>query len=268
MNLKYIVGGMISAPLLPLMYMQGKTIRRKIPKLPEATGTHGIAGEKTFSAPKLQLLTLGESTIAGVGVKTHEEGFSGTLAQELSGILKRPIEWNVCARSGYTARKVKYKLIPKIEQEHFDLIVISIGGNDAFELQKPSRWKEDAKALIIALKEKFPEAVIVFCNMPPIKEFPAFTSLIRFTIGNLVEILGDELQKVVADFENTHYFGDRLNFQHWFEKYNFSRERGQFFSDGLHPSKLTYQTWAKEIAFEISKVDNIMRALKLAENKV
>jgi len=51
--------------------------------------------------------------------------------------------------------------------------------------------------------------------MPPIKEFPAFTPLIKFTVGNLVEILGEELQKTVNDYENVFYFGEKKLIKLW-----------------------------------------------------
>lgn len=84
-----------------------------------------------------------------------------------------------------------------------DLIVIGIGGNDAFELSTPKKWIKDVRELIKSLRVKFENVPILFIHMPLIKEFPAFTSLIKFTIGNLVHIPGDELEKIVKDFEKS-----------------------------------------------------------------
>ncbi len=81
-NLKYYLGGLLIAPLLPLMYWQGKQIRKTIPQLPEATGNEGFVDFN--SEHTLNILVIGESTIAGVGVEKQEEGFSGTLANELA----------------------------------------------------------------------------------------------------------------------------------------------------------------------------------------
>ena len=92
-NLKYFFGAIITIPLLPIMYFQGKKIRSSVPTLPEATGTEGKA-EKNPNRT-LKLITIGESTIAGVGVDTHEEGFTGTIAKELSQKLDTDIEWKV-----------------------------------------------------------------------------------------------------------------------------------------------------------------------------
>ncbi len=247
MNFKYIFGVILSIPLLPLMYFQGKKIKASVPELPEAKGIKGSTTNAN-SKKTLNLLTIGESTIAGVGVKTHEEGFTGTLAKELSSRLSANVDWKVYARSGYTARRVHQKIIPKIQESHADIIVVGLGGNDAFTLNRPNTWRKDMSMLITALKLKFPFATIVFCNMPPIKEFPAFTPLIKFVIGNLVELLGKELNEIVQKYDNVYYIDEVITLQRWIKKMKIEAPKSAFFSDGVHPSKLAYQTWAKDMA--------------------
>ena len=248
MNIRYVSGAIVSIPLLPVLYFQGKQVRSTVPKLPEATGTEGETGIKRLNQRSLNVIILGESTMAGVGVPTHDEGFSGTFARELSQLLELQVSWKVFARNGYTARQLKDKLVPEIIEEQADLIVIGLGGNDAFTLNTPSRWKADIESLITAIRDRFPKSSIVFCNMPPIKEFPAFTPLMKWTIGNLVEILGNELQNVVNEHKNVHYTGERITLKGWIEKFQLDVETEAFFSDGVHPARLTYQTWARDVA--------------------
>lgn len=253
MNLKYLMGCIISLPLLPIMYFQGKRIRAQIPSLPEARGTEGKSIFNNTTKPTINLLTIGESTIAGVGVQSHEEGFTGSLAKELSIIYQSNVNWKVYAKSGYTAESVANKIIPKITETDIDLIVIGLGGNDAFRLNSPAKWRQDIVKIIAELKSKFPKAFLVFCNMPPIKEFPAFTPLIKFTIGNLVEILGKELHKVTMDDPQVYYYGKKITLTAWLDHLDVEAKAADFFSDGVHPSKLTYQTWAKDLARTIQK---------------
>jgi lysophospholipase L1-like esterase len=262
MNIKYLAGACIALPLLPLMYYQGKRIRASVPRLPEAQGSHGKSGSEESHGNTLTVLAIGESTIAGVGVRTHAEGFAGTFARELSGLFNSEVSWKVYARSGYTANRVTTKIIPNITEDHADLIVIGLGGNDAFTLNRPSKWKADVRALIASIQSKFPGALVIFCNMPPIKEFPAFTPLIRFTVGNLVEILGEELQNVDKEFKDVHYFGERITLENWIERYEITAKKEDFFSDGVHPSKLTYQTWAKDIAQQVFMKEEVRHTLQ------
>lgn len=226
------------------MYLDGKRIRASVPKLPEAKEPQGIVNKNTDS--ELQLLVLGESTVAGVGVDTHQEGFAGTLAQCLSNELNTTINWKVYAKSGFTAKQVREQLVPKITENNIDLIIIGLGGNDAFTLNTPKRWKKDVFDLIDELRGLYPKTPIAFTNMPPIKEFPAFTRLIKLTIGNLVEILGKELNRAVEPYKNVVYNNKIITIRDWTERLELSNPPSDFFSDGVHPSKLTYQAWAKD----------------------
>ena len=247
MNLKYILGCIISLPLLPLLYFQGKNIRKKVPKLPEAKEPKGYVNggfNKT-----LNILSIGESTIAGVGVNHHKDGFTGALATTLSKELESNINWRVYARSGYTVKQVCKKIIPKIEENDTDIIVIGMGGNDAFTLNSPKKWVTDTNNLIELLQNKFPKAKIFFTNMPPIKEFPAFTKSIKFVIGNLVEILGIELNNIIANKENVYYNDEIVTLKNWSKRHSLPSNNSKiYFSDGVHPSKLTYHVWGEEMA--------------------
>jgi lysophospholipase L1-like esterase len=253
MNLRYLLGAITALPLLPLLYLQGRRIRARIPPLPEAKRTEGLAHSDTPHKPLLHLLTLGESTIAGVGVETHEEGFTGTFAYDLATRLDVNITWKVYGKSGYTAKQVTEKIIPKINEQQVDLIIIGLGGNDAFTLNNPRTWKKQVGELIASIRLKYPAVLIVFTNMPPIKEFPAFTSLMKYIVGNLGEILGDTLQDLVKNERGIIYFSERITIQDWIDrKLVQPLDPSDFFSDGVHPSALTYQTWAKAIAEKLS----------------
>ncbi len=250
-RLKYIIGSIISFPLIPILYFQGKAIRKTVPQLPEATGIEGEA-RSLGSSNSTRLLVLGESTVAGVGVKTHEEGFAGTFAKEISINTKQLVQWKVYARSGYTAKRVRFKIVPKISEHQFDMIVIGLGGNDAFTLNSPKKWSAQIQLLIDELRAKFGNVPIYFTNMPPIKEFPAFTKTIKFVVGNLVELLGEQLQRVVRTNPNVYYNSEVITIDKWTKRLNINAKENQFFSDGVHPSKFTYQVWAKEMAKFVS----------------
>lgn len=245
MNLRYILGLPLAVPLLPFLYFQGKKIRRTVPVLSEAGDPDGISFGR--SKQRLHVLLIGESTMAGVGVDSHETGFAGTLARKLSEQLRTTVSWQVFARSGYTARLMAHRLLPKVTTTHVDLIVIGVGGNDAFRLTTPAKWRRHITVLIKILKQRFSDAPIVFINMPPIKEFPAFTPLIRLVIGNLVQILGQELQKVTDKFDRVYYNKEIIRLKDWKGRFNSQLPPDElFFRDGVHPLSLTYQTWAED----------------------
>jgi len=261
-NIKYYLGLLISLPLLPFMYLQGRRIRASVPRLAEATGPQGKVVVDSKSNRSLKIIFLGESTIAGLGVKTHEEGFAGSFAREMAKQWTVNVDWRVYARSGYNAHRLHHKILPKIEEDSADLIVIGLGGNDAFELHGPAKWRREIAALVASIRFKFPTSPIVFCNMPPIKEFPAFSPLIKFTIGNLVELLGQELKSFTETQEAVYYLDERISLKGWGQKYDLQGEVSTFFSDGVHPSRLTYQIWAEDIASWVSNNPEIQVGLQ------
>ena len=70
----------------------------------------------------------------------------------------------------------------------------------------------------------------------------------QWSLGSLVEILGKELGNITAKEDNCWYYGSVISLKDWTERLNVDAQPGDYFSDGVHPSKLTYQTWAKDLA--------------------
>ncbi|MEL6988803.1 MAG: GDSL-type esterase/lipase family protein, partial [Bacteroidota bacterium] len=159
MNYKYLLGSIFSIPLLPILYLQGKRIKKEVPDLPEAKGNEGKVYIQ-HSKP-IKILLIGESTFAGVGVEEHKDGFPGAFAKQLASHYNRSVSWKVYARSGYNAKRVNYKILPKIEDQDVDLVLIGLGGNDSFELNRPNQWKKDIQILIKTCQDKFQDGCIL-----------------------------------------------------------------------------------------------------------
>jgi len=248
----FIIGSILCIPLLPFLIYQGKQVRKKVPNLPEAGGpTHGITGP---DPSKLKVLMLGESTIAGVGVKTHKVGITGHLVQKLDEQIEGSVEWEVIAKSGYRAKDVREILIPQISDKTYDLIVIGLGGNDTFQMTTPWRWREEFIRLLQALRQKQPKGKIVIANMPPIGQFPAFPWIVQLVLGNLVKLHGMALRDVPQQFHHVHYIDKAIRFENWLADTPGNLGVDDFFSDGVHPSELAYELWAKEIAVFIKRL--------------
>lgn len=241
-------------PLMPILYLQGKRIRKKIPRLPEAEGTSGYVN--VGAVRNLSVLLIGESTMAGVGVKTHEDGFAGSFARKLASLSDSNVKWEVFARGGYTLKRLRYKIVPKIPNNKYDLIAIAMGGNDAFKLNSPKVFGENIKALIKACQQKFPATAIAFCNMPPIKEFPAFPAMVKFIVGNLVEFFGQKLKMICDQKSGVYYSSEVIRLDNWLQKIGTNNKQAKFFSDGVHPSQLTYEVWGEDFAnFVAANID-------------
>ncbi len=245
-RLQYVLLSILTLLCLPILYFQAKSIRKKVPILPEAKNPSGIAGSMMES--KINMVFIGESTLAGVGVDEHKNGFAGSFATAWSEKFQECVTWRVYARSGYTAKRMNLKLLPKIEEKEIDVIVLGVGGNDAFTLNRPWKFKKEVCEIIDALQSSYPSCKILIPNVPPIKSFPAFTPLIKFTVGNLVELLSKELNLIADQYEEVFFNSEIFKLSDWKDQLPEGHTMEAFFSDGVHPSPLTYRLWANDFA--------------------
>jgi hypothetical protein len=102
--------------LLPVIAAQGIWVRSTTEKLPPAAGpTTGTAGDA--SNPPVRIGVLGESTAAGCGVNTHDNGFPGALARELAARGSRSVSWEVVGQNSATARRIRHRLLPQLGRD-------------------------------------------------------------------------------------------------------------------------------------------------------
>ena len=244
MRKKYFIHLLKSIPLLPIIYFQGKKIKKKIEFLPEAKDPEGsvnINSDKT-----LKVLFIGESSFAGVGSDFHKNSFAGFFSTELGSAFHSNIDWKVYAKTGYNVEKVHQRIIPKIIETQCDLLVIGIGANDSFELTQPKKWLENIQLLIDSLRNKFPETPISFAQLPTIEVFPALTKEMQFVLGNHKDLLAQYLYSQTLKNKNIYFPTNKVDIQKWMNLLNDNQTITDFFSDGIHPSELTYKMWAKE----------------------
>ncbi|WP_226064790.1 SGNH/GDSL hydrolase family protein [Kaistella polysaccharea] len=244
MKKKYFIHLLRSIPLLPVIYFQGKKIKKNIQFLPEAKDPEGlidINSDKT-----LNVLFIGESSFAGVGSDFHKNSFAGHFSNELSSVFHCNIGWKVYARTGYNVQKVHERILPKITETDCDLLVIGIGANDSFEFTQPKKWQINIQLLIDSLRLKFPETPISFVQLPTIEAFPALTKEMQSVLGNHKDLLAEYLHRQTSKNDNIYFPTNKVDIQKWMKQLKNGQTIEDFFSDGIHPSKLTYRIWARE----------------------
>src|SRR6478672_9474236 len=128
----YVIAGAAILPFAPLLYLQGQYTRRKVGILPDAGGGPiGIVGEGSSAA---KLFVIGESTVAGLGARTHDRALAGQFARQLAFRIGCPVRWRVVGKNGVTAGRAINELVPQIPDERFDYILVGLGGNDVLKL--------------------------------------------------------------------------------------------------------------------------------------
>jgi lysophospholipase L1-like esterase len=215
--------------------------------LPEASDN--LIGKIVGNNEVIQLLTIGESTIAGVGVTDHIDGITGGIAKSLRDLSKKTVNWQVLACNGYTAELVNLKLVPQIPEHKIDIIVIGLGGNDTFQFNSPLIFRKHLRVAINNMQKQQPTAKIIIANMPPIGEFPAFPWIIQGILGSLVSLHGAVIRTLPKEFDNVFYVGNTIRFADWLKRTDSTKPLTvhDFFSDGVHPSAMTYGIWGEEI---------------------
>jgi lysophospholipase L1-like esterase len=230
----YVLGGIFLLPFAPFLYLQGEYVRRKIGLLPDAKGAkRGISG----SGNKIvKMLVIGESTVAGLGARTHETALAGQFANFLSAKIGRRVEWLVIGKNGVTAQKTIELLVPQIPTgEKFDYIMLGVGGNDVLKLSSPRKWRRDALRLIEIMREKFPDAIIFMTNAPAVHLSPVLPQPIKFILGNLSALHDKNSREFLPKIKNVYYFHRPDDITEG------------FFADGIHPSEQGYTDWSKRM---------------------
>lgn len=221
-------------PAAPLLYLQGQYIRRKIGVLPDAQGDRdgktGVFGET------VKMLVIGESTVAGLGARTHETALAGQFARFLSEKIGKTIEWHVIGKNGVTAKRTIELLVPQIpKKEKYDYIMLGVGGNDVLKLSSPRKWRRDATRLIEIMREKYPDSVIFMTNAPAVHLSPVLPQPIKFILGNLSALHDKNSREFLPKMKNVFYF------------HRPDEVTEGFFADGIHPSEQGYTDWSKRM---------------------
>lgn len=230
---RFVLGAAAIAPLAPLLFLQGRVTRWKVGLLPDAAGERrGRCGEGP-NGEAVKLFVLGESTVAGLGARTHELALAGQFARQLAEHLKRAVEWQVLGRNGVTARVVIDELVPQMPDELFDYILLGLGGNDVMKLSSPRRWRRDMTELLDILKTKNPGALIFISNCPMIVASPVIPWPSKQLLWRLSQMHDANIREFSAAMDNVFYFPQPVDV----------RLEG-FFADGVHPSEQGYSDWA------------------------
>lgn len=227
----YILSSAALLPVAPFLYLQGQRTRKRVGRLPDAEGaTTGKFGDKNES---VKLLAIGESTVAGVGARTHETALTGQFAKHLSNKIGKTVEWFAVGRSGIRAGETIVELVPKIPDVKFDYIMLGLGGNDVLKLSSPRKYRRDMIKLIGILKEKNPNVKIFITNAPAIRLSPALPQPIKFILGHLSALHDKNAKEFTREMENVFYYHQPTEVVE------------DFFADGLHPSEKGYDVWSE-----------------------
>lgn len=222
---------LLTSALLPLLWLQALHVRRVSPRLPEPPGHRaGTAGR----GPPLRLLVAGDSGAAGVGAATQDEGLCGQLVRCLSP--HHTVHWCVLAANGLDSPGL-LEMLEAAPGAHFDVVVLSIGANDATGLLSPLQWARWQDRLAALIDQRFGPALLVHSAVPPMHACPALPQPLRWFMGRWARQMNETLAAMLPV--------QRVRIMHWHPETTTTLGMAV---DGIHPSASGYAVWAEDLS--------------------
>lgn len=195
---------------------------------------YGVNGQ----GQSLRLLVLGDSAAAGVGVDTQAEALTGQLLAQLSD--RYEVQWRLLATTGHTLAQVLDDL-NQLEGQTFDVVVLSVGVNDATGRTSIKVWQQQYRTLLSQLEQRFGSQLMLCSSVPPMHLFSALPQPLRWFMGQQAKQLNKALQQLLASQQKA-----------VFMPIEFELSPAYLAADGFHPSHLAYTVWAQQLAVRIS----------------
>ncbi|HDR8966200.1 TPA: SGNH/GDSL hydrolase family protein [Burkholderia vietnamiensis] len=211
-----------TAALGPLLFLQGRHVRRVTPRLPEAAGPRdGVTGD----GPPLRVLVVGDSAAAGVGVASQCDALSGQLLARTGLTTRELVDWLATEPAG-----------------RFDVAVTSLGVNDVTGGVPPARWRAQQAELVQLLATRFQVTHVILSAVPPMERFPALPQPLAWYLGRRAKRLNAALAEWAAPRPNCTFLRVALSF-----------ERDQMAADGFHPGAAACEAWAAQVADAVAR---------------
>jgi len=219
-------------PWFPVLLAQGLYARLATARLEPAAEPRG----RTGPGRPIRLLGVGDSIIAGIGVAEHAASLIGQVSRLVASRAGQAVEWNAVGESGAGSETVLRRLVPQAIDWAPQLVVLSVGVNDAVAGVPAPHFKARLGSIIDALSESPARPAIVFAGIPPLETFPA----LRWPLSRVLGSRGRALQ--AAAVELTGRRGLRVvNFPAQVDPAGFA-------SDGFHPGESGCAAWARWVA--------------------
>jgi lysophospholipase L1-like esterase len=220
--------------LWPVLWLQARHVRRITPRMPEPPGSRsGTTGRGTL----VRLLVAGDSGAAGVGATTQDQALCGQIVRRLSR--HHTVEWRVIAVNGLDSPGL-LKLLQDAPSARFDVVVLSIGANDATALCTPLRWVHWQNRLADLIDVRFEPDLVVHSAVPPMHACNALPQPLRWFMGRWARQMNASLAIQLVD--------QSQRTLHWHPE---STTISGMAVDGLHPNSEGYSVWADSLSQHI-----------------
>lgn len=187
------------------------------------------------SSPLIPLTsTPGAPTPTGRGTVTHDLGLPGYLARSLTAKTGRATDVDAVVAGDMTARSC-IAALGDVDLDLFDIVVLSVGANEALALMPPRDWGDAVGALLDDVAMRSPAATKIFVlPVPLFGGNPHFPRHLARVVDRHVQTLNAVTAMRVGGPEGVEIIS--------------VPEAGTFEIEGAH----VYRQWAEGIALQIS----------------
>ncbi len=228
----------------PLLLLQGRSVRKTALRLPEAAGARAGAAYGRDGVAPLRILFVGDSSVAGVGVKHQENALAAQASALLSQSLGATVEWQIVAQSGVNTCEA-IDLVAASELRPADLLVISLGTNDVTSQRSLGQFLGDYQALVEVLTSRVGASAVIVTGIPPLHVSPALPQPLRWYVGQYARKLDAGLRRwTLTDKARS------------FISLQWAGVATQLASDGYHPGEGQYTQWAGLVSEHTSALVN------------
>jgi lysophospholipase L1-like esterase len=203
--------------------------------------SNGATASVTEQRP-LQLVTLGDSLMAGVGAESPDESLPVLVGRAVAAELVRPVRVCNFGRSGARVADLTDQVARLDGTATPDIVVIGVGANDATHLTPSRRFEAELRHAVSACRA-VAGAEIVLGGLPEFRSVRAFASPLRWAAARHGDVLHELQRKVAAMYDGV-----------WFADVKatagpmFIRDRTMFCQDRVHPSAAGYACLAAGLA--------------------
>lgn len=219
--------------LAPLLVAQALATRRRAPVLPEPEGPRqGQVG----AGRVLRLLIVGDSSAAGVGVRTQDEALAGHLTRTLARRSGRRVRWQLVAKSGITTVQA-LELLKQSDPAPAEIAVVVLGVNDVIDQLPSHRAVLQRAELVDWLRDHVGVRHVVFAPLPPVHRFPLLPQPLRHVMGSDARRHDEAVARWAATREDVSHLpiAYALGPEHMAE-------------DGFHPGEPVYRACGEALA--------------------
>jgi lysophospholipase L1-like esterase len=229
-----LLQSLISWLAFPVYVLQGIGVRLRTERMLPAQGRvlHRITGE----GEPFNLLVIGDSSAASVGVGSTEDGLAARLAVLVSERTGRPITWRAAGFNSATAGQLRDFVVPNLAPEEWTHVVLAVGTNDMKNFHTARRFKAEFGGLLYAVRAKWPEALVLWSPVIEMTRVPALPTLLARVLEIRARIINRVGGRLCA--ERGAITATRLPVED--PQAGFSR-------DGFHASEAGYDAWARHL---------------------